>query len=169
VRRSRPSASGCEDATEIAFSPKGDVIALGTSASVVCTFDRATNELLRSWTASKPADPAVDTPVGILEFAGGGDGLVVGHLDYPGWSGAAALYRASGELLADLGQTLTGDVRHDASGALILSCARVSRDLEVRRPDLDGTPWQPVVAPTADTAPSSRARWSVGAGAPARR
>jgi hypothetical protein len=114
------------------------MIALGTSASVVCTFDRSTNELLHSWTAPKPDDPAVDVPVGILEFAGGGDGLAVGHLDYPGWSGAAALYRASGELLADLGNTLTTDIRHDPSGALMLSCARVSRDLEVRRPDPDG-------------------------------
>lgn len=141
-------ASGCETPLQIAWSPTGDVVAVGSDASHICVFDTKTLGLVRSWDVLRRSstDGMPTRDVYMLTFFAGGRGLVAGNFNGQGYTVSAWSAAGAALPLGVFGSGATGGARVTTRGDALVDNARFDPNLTVD----EGASWGLVTDITTD-------------------
>lgn len=124
-------APGCETPVQIAWSAKGDLVAVGSQSSHICLFDATTHALVRSWEVPLRAhtDSHPTSRVLLLAFFARDRGLVAGNWDGQGYSLSVWELPAGNEREPRGDYATLDGVRVTTHGDALTESARVGVDL----------------------------------------
>jgi WD40 repeat protein len=140
-------ARPCETPTQIAWSPKGDLIAVGSDSSSICLFDARTHALVRSWAISGVGSGAEGSrSIYLLAFVAGGRGLVAGNFEPMSNDGQIATIWdvATGKEVQpplSFSARATHGIRSTTRGDALLDTVHIDPDLGVHEASSDGPMW----------------------------
>lgn len=125
------AAPGCETPIQIAWSGKGDLVAVGSVSSHICLFDATTRDFVRSWEVPlrSHTDSHPTSSVLLLAFFARDRGLIAGNWDGQGYSLSVWELPAGNEREPHGGYATLDGVRVTTHGDALTESARVGVDL----------------------------------------
>lgn len=154
------TAPSCETPLQIAWSPKGDVVATGSDTSHICVFDAKSLGLVRSWEVPRRSttDGTPSRDVYMLAYFAGGRGLVAGNFNGQGYSVTAWSAAGVPLSLGLIGSGATGGARVTTRGDALVDHARLDTNLAVH----EGDSWGQVTDITIDGRFMNGPEWAGG-------